>query len=432
MNYYYINTEETNLKGRLPKPHETWFDTGFAFVSGRNHGQKLAKLNPDDMCFMYVNACGVMAVGRVLERWDGQACDPPLMYIEPYNIGPEYRIKVDWWIKLPHNPIKAQVLREIVGWTSPQTLQRIANHVAAERLCRHALQQASQGNGGCASSCDRRSASSGVARMQALHPIDRLFTKLKDIAPYPDGVVPVPPRLEGPGFFPGSAGLWGAKPHHPLPPMPMGGVMILGHDWGSECDYAQDLATHGELLHSPTSRTLLWLLEQVPIPVHACFFTNVYMGLRAGNAKITGRFPGARSPHFVHQCQTFLVKQIAAQRPHLIVTLGVHVPAVIAPLSAELAGWAHCKSFQALDRHGPPLIPTVYFPEPINVSTTMAALTHPSLWHRCVRERRYGTLQGKEAELQMLHEARTIGVCPTFYTWRFCQGCVARSATRAL
>jgi class 3 adenylate cyclase len=23
-------------------------------------------------------------------------------------------------------------------------------------------------------------------------------------------------------------------------------------------------------------------------------------------------------------------------------------------------------------------------------------------------------------------------VCPTFYTWRFCQGCVARSATRAL
>jgi uracil-DNA glycosylase len=244
--------------------------------------------------------------------------------------------------------------------------------------------------------------------MQALHPIDRLFTKLKDIAPYPDGVVPVPTRLEGPGFFPGSAGLWGAKPHHPLPPMPMGGVMILGHDWGSECDYAQDLATHGELLHSPTSRTLLWLLEQVPIPVHACFFTNVYMGLRAGNAKITGRFPGARSPHFVHQCQTFLVEQIAAQRPRLIVTLGVHVPAVIAPLSAELAGWAHCKSFQALDRHGPPLIPTVYFPEPINVSTTMAALTHPSLWHRCVRERRYGTLQGKEAELQMLHEARTI------------------------
>jgi hypothetical protein len=54
------------------------------------------------------------------------------------------------------------------------------------------------------------------------------------------------------------------------------------------------------------------------------------------------------------------------------------------------------------------MIPTVYFPEPVNVRATMVALTHPSLWPRCVSLRRYGALQGKEAELQMLHEARTI------------------------
>jgi hypothetical protein len=188
----------------------------------------------------------------------------------------------------------------------------------------------------------------------------------------------------------------------------MGGVMILGHDWGSEVGYGQDLARGGEHDTSPTWRNLLWLLAQVHIPVQACFFTNVYMGLRAGNAKSTGRFPGARSSHFVHQCQTFLASQIATQRPRLILTLGVHVPAVIAPLSADLAGWAHCTRFRTLDRHGPPMIPTVHFPAPVNVNATMAALTHPSLWHRCVGERRYGALQGKDAELQMLHEARTI------------------------
>ena len=29
------------------------------------------------------------------------------------------------------------------------------------------------------------------------------------------------------------------------------------------------------------------------------------------------------------------------------------------------------------------------------------------------------------------HNRLLIRVCPTFYTWRFCQGCAARSATRA-
>jgi hypothetical protein len=32
--------------------------------------------------------------------------------------------------------------------------------------------------------------------MQDLHPIDLLFNKLKDISPYPDGVIPVPKRFE--------------------------------------------------------------------------------------------------------------------------------------------------------------------------------------------------------------------------------------------
>jgi putative transposase len=52
----------------------------------------------------------------------------------------------------------------------------------------------------------------------------------------------------------------------------------------------------------------------------------------------------------------------------------------------------------------------------------------------------YGTpreaMQGLERFFQSYNRQRphqALGwVCPTFYTWRFCQGCVARSATRAL
>jgi hypothetical protein len=245
--------------------------------------------------------------------------------------------------------------------------------------------------------------------MQQGHPIDVLCNKLKDIAPYPEGVVPVPTCIKATAFFPGGTGLWDTQPHRPLPPMPMGKVMILGQDFSSEVDYYHyhAHAHSGENLKTPTWRNLLWLLAQVHVPAHACFFTNMYMGLRAGNAKLTGRFPGARSPHFVHQCQTFLAAQIAAQRPRLILTLGVQVPAIIAPLSADLAGWAHCNRFRALDLHGPPMIPAVHFHEPVNVTATVVALTHPCLWHRCVVGRQYGALQGREAELQMLHDAIT-------------------------
>jgi hypothetical protein len=41
----------------------------------------------------------------------------------------------------------------------------------------------------------------------------------------------------------------------------------------------------------------------------------------------------------------------------------------------------------------------------VNVQATVAALTHPSLWHRCVITRRYGKLAGKEAKLRLLQDA---------------------------
>ncbi len=141
MDYYYINTEAKNLGGK--SPHEIWIKEHYAFVSGESYGPKLGRLHPDDICFMYVNKQGVIAIGRVLEPWDGQPSAPPVVYTP--SQGPEYRIKVDWYLTLQHNPISARELRDIIGWTSSQTLQRITNHKAAEQLLHYALRQSDRG-----------------------------------------------------------------------------------------------------------------------------------------------------------------------------------------------------------------------------------------------------------------------------------------------
>ena len=249
--------------------------------------------------------------------------------------------------------------------------------------------------------------------MSSRHPVDALFRQLQKVSPYPEGVVPVPKRIAETAFFPGGAGLWGTQANQPLPPMPIGQVMILGHDFDTEAGFHESLYAQSENLKCPTWRNLLWLLDQVGIPAETCFFTNLYMGLRAGHAKVTGRFPGSRYPRFVKQCRTFLTHQIKAQRPRLILTLGAHVPSAIAPLSPDLADWSGFQRFQDLDEGGHALIPRVHFAKALNVQSTVVALTHPSLWHRCVMTRRYGNLAGKAAELTLLQNAMEMaGIAP--------------------
>lgn len=134
MPYYYVNTEARNLPGQ--NPHEVWIATGYAYVSGDEYGPKLGRLDPGDILFMYVNGQGVMAVGRVLEPWNGQPVDPPMIYAPAQ--GPEYRIAVDWFLRLINNPVNPAVLREIIGWTPIGALQRVNDDAAAARLLDHA------------------------------------------------------------------------------------------------------------------------------------------------------------------------------------------------------------------------------------------------------------------------------------------------------
>ena len=157
MNYYYINTEAKAFNGR--SPHNQWLSRRHAFTSGNyeNYGvQALGTLEPGDICFMYVNEHGIVAVGRVCERWDRCSYGGAERWIyrecdEEYI---EYRISVDWYLQFINNPIRTEEVREIFGWNPPgwgwrSTLASIREDKASElfRLAQERTRREREGDG---------------------------------------------------------------------------------------------------------------------------------------------------------------------------------------------------------------------------------------------------------------------------------------------
>ena len=243
-----------------------------------------------------------------------------------------------------------------------------------------------------------------------MHPAELLWSEHAPPAGYPAGVVAFPEPIPGTAFFPGGFGLWRAVAGDPLPPFPVGGVMVLGHDFHSETGYRESLARKAERATQPTWRNLVRLLGAAGIDLDRCFFTNAYMGLRAGTGT-TGPFPGRCDPAFVAHCRRFLARQLAVQRPTLVLTLGIHAPQVLAPLSPELASWGKGRGLKYLDAAGP-VRTAVTFPDALGVVATVVALTHPSLRDASVRHRRYKDECGAPAEFRMLADARADAGAP--------------------
>jgi len=90
-----------------------------------------------------------------------------------------------------------------------------------------------------------------------------------------------------PCYFPGAAGLHfprGATEH---PPFPIGGVMVLGHNWGVMNDW-HNTANDGQM---QTWRNLLATLRRGKIDPAICFFTNFFLHLMEGDDNMAP-FPG--------------------------------------------------------------------------------------------------------------------------------------------
>lgn len=190
---------------------------------------------------------------------------------------------------------------------------------------------------------------------------------------HPDGVLPVPTAIQGTAFFPGGHGLWMEDGE---PTFPVGGIMVLGHDFHSVTEYVRSRERGKEDLNAPTWRNLRRLLVEAEVLPQQCFFTNFFMGLRDGEVT-TGPFPGRKKPDFVKRCSDFFLHQLSIQRPRALVVLGSEVPSLIAPLAPQLKPWRNAR-LSDIDRAGATRIEGVEFAADLP-PCTVVSLVHPSL-----------------------------------------------------
>ena len=259
--------------------------------------------------------------------------------------------------------------------------------------------------------------------MSTSHPVDQLFHELqKTIKVYPDSVIAVEEKQrqkKGTGFFPVYNGLWYSTPKSKRPDFPKGGIMVLGHDFGTKDYTNKKREKTGENLEGATWRNIRKVFKEAKIRQQDCFFTNSYMGLRK-EGKMTGRHPSASEEEFVQQCQSFLKQQIAKQQPKLIITLGLYVPPFLAKLAQKgMKKWLSVKGVEDINnknaRHK-----KIRFSDPANTESTVVALLHPSMRSSNLKWRRYKRKSGAEAEKQLLLDAiKWSGIKQGEDSWNF-------------
>lgn len=253
--------------------------------------------------------------------------------------------------------------------------------------------------------------SDGQCRVMRIadHPVDQLFAEIGEfVEPYAARTEPVWVRLPGTAFFPGGSGLWRPRRESRLPPMPEGGVMVLGQDYYTRIGYLGFLDA-GDEVNTPTWRTIRGLFSRVGLSEDRCFFTNAWMGLRS-DGKATGPYAGVRDRSFTERCASFLNRQIAVQKPQLILVLGNQALRMIRRLAPSLEHrWGRGATITSVDADNAGLVQRVLFPDAGPVTASVAVLVHPCMRNSNVHRRRF-SLRGKcfvgdEAEVVLLEEA---------------------------
>jgi hypothetical protein len=150
MNYYIYNTDARALAGPPWPRFRILIDQHFAAAGGdrQRFGEQFRQLDKGDILLMYENGAGVVAVGRVTERWDGvQHKERPQYYtveeMATLTGGPyEYRIPVGWSDQ-SGNPITLADLRKHLhsaAFRPRGTVRRIVKHrVEIERIAEKRL-----------------------------------------------------------------------------------------------------------------------------------------------------------------------------------------------------------------------------------------------------------------------------------------------------
>jgi hypothetical protein len=174
--------------------------------------------------------------------------------------------------------------------------------------------------------------------------VDRLWTRLQEMEAerrfsgeaYPTGMCSFPFKLRGQGFFPGGDGLWrddAALDQESSGVLPVGGIVFVANDFGTRATYLK-LESKG-FENPPTWRHLKERIRRANLPKHKAFFTNAIVGLRSErDSKALDVSNWGGEPAFASFCREFLVYQIGALRPRLVVVLGPVARASVESLGA--------------------------------------------------------------------------------------------------
>src|SRR5438874_5885033 len=106
MAVFFYNTDAKSPRRRR---YDYLISRGLAITGGpRSFGEQLRQLSQNDTVLMYENGLGVVAVGRVLQAWDGIRHATS----QYYSTGePDYRVPVEWYCDLSTRPIRISELK---------------------------------------------------------------------------------------------------------------------------------------------------------------------------------------------------------------------------------------------------------------------------------------------------------------------------------
>ena len=122
MDYFFYNTDADGIIDK-PKPRfKTLIEGSFAAIGGdpKTYGEQFRNLKEGDILLMYENKVGVVAIGKVLELWNGLHYSNPLYYtsaeLHLFSGAPlEYRIKVNWFLNLSDIPVGLDYIQRHFG-----------------------------------------------------------------------------------------------------------------------------------------------------------------------------------------------------------------------------------------------------------------------------------------------------------------------------
>ncbi|MSR48406.1 MAG: hypothetical protein EXS13_15325, partial [Planctomycetes bacterium] len=133
MNYFFVNSDANSLRDPPRPRYPILLERGFFAAGGdrAKYGEQLRVLDSGDVVLLYENGVGVVAVGTVLEPWDGVSHPSPLYYTASELRGfdssasAEFRVAVDWFLDLSAAPIGVATLVERLGYNPRKVIHRI-------------------------------------------------------------------------------------------------------------------------------------------------------------------------------------------------------------------------------------------------------------------------------------------------------------------